>query len=355
MPSVWRVGCSASPPPCSWSESGAGRSWSTPTNWPTRSARWRRATWCPIVWPLGWRPSSSMPGSMVPALRSRPIRCWPTRRSGRSSSSSWPRVWKRRPRATRAEASVDVAAILLPASGQITTGLNEAGVPVNAEQVEAALSQLDPLVIRDPARSAIRRGFLAAGSQSGHGRDARRVAHALRRNCLHRHVDGSDASIQGAAHPLRARGALVCCAAANRFMACRPGGRKGALPGELRAPGELEMDGAADHRPGRDGRGDRLPRVPPAGQTGGSVPLRRRAAHTPRSMIPVTMRMVFTHLVGRGSNPTRAPQQEPGPSAERQTVRSRHQRVVAEGGSPDRPGSGRRRPGSCHSPGRPSR
>jgi len=47
--------------------------------------------------------------------------------------------------------SVDVAAVLLPASGQITTGLNEAGVPVNAEQVEAALSQLDPLVIRDPA------------------------------------------------------------------------------------------------------------------------------------------------------------------------------------------------------------
>ncbi len=47
--------------------------------------------------------------------------------------------------------SVDVAAILVPASGQITTGLNEAGVPVTTEQVEAALSQLDPLVIRDPS------------------------------------------------------------------------------------------------------------------------------------------------------------------------------------------------------------
>ena len=47
--------------------------------------------------------------------------------------------------------SVDVAAILVPASGQIATGLNEAGVPVSAERVEAALAQLDPLVIRDPA------------------------------------------------------------------------------------------------------------------------------------------------------------------------------------------------------------
>jgi hypothetical protein len=45
--------------------------------------------------------------------------------------------------------TVDVAAILLPASGQITTGLNEAGVPVTNEQVETALARLDPLVIRD--------------------------------------------------------------------------------------------------------------------------------------------------------------------------------------------------------------
>ncbi|HJQ91230.1 MAG TPA: hypothetical protein VJ950_05945 [Acidimicrobiia bacterium] len=45
--------------------------------------------------------------------------------------------------------TVDVAAILLPASGQITTGLNEAGVPVTNDQVEAALARLDPLVIRD--------------------------------------------------------------------------------------------------------------------------------------------------------------------------------------------------------------
>ena len=47
--------------------------------------------------------------------------------------------------------SVDVAAILIPASGQIATGLNEAGVPVSTERVEAALSQLDPIVIRDPS------------------------------------------------------------------------------------------------------------------------------------------------------------------------------------------------------------
>ena len=46
--------------------------------------------------------------------------------------------------------TIDVAAILLPASGQITTGLNEAGVPVTNEQVEAALARLDPLVVRDP-------------------------------------------------------------------------------------------------------------------------------------------------------------------------------------------------------------
>ncbi|MGH8872617.1 MAG: hypothetical protein ACRDWS_11630 [Acidimicrobiia bacterium] len=48
-------------------------------------------------------------------------------------------------------ASVDVAAILLPAAGQITAGLHEAGVPVTPGQVEAAVAQLDPLVIRDPA------------------------------------------------------------------------------------------------------------------------------------------------------------------------------------------------------------
>lgn len=48
-------------------------------------------------------------------------------------------------------ASVDVAAVLMPAAAQITAGLNEAGVPVTPEQVEAAVAQLDPLVIRDPA------------------------------------------------------------------------------------------------------------------------------------------------------------------------------------------------------------
>jgi hypothetical protein len=47
--------------------------------------------------------------------------------------------------------SVDVAAILTPASDRIASGLNEAGVPVTAEQVVAALSRLDPIVVRDPA------------------------------------------------------------------------------------------------------------------------------------------------------------------------------------------------------------
>lgn len=57
-------------------------------------------------------------------------------------------------------ASVDVAAILLPASGQISTGLNEAGMPVTTQQVEAALTQLDPLVVRDPSD----RPFVGASS-----------------------------------------------------------------------------------------------------------------------------------------------------------------------------------------------
>jgi len=57
-------------------------------------------------------------------------------------------------------ATVDVAAILLPASGQITAGLNEAGVPVQTSQVEAALAGLDPLVIRDAAD----RPFIGASS-----------------------------------------------------------------------------------------------------------------------------------------------------------------------------------------------
>jgi hypothetical protein len=46
--------------------------------------------------------------------------------------------------------SVDVAAILRPSAGEITAGLNEAGVPVSTGQVEDALSELDPLVIREP-------------------------------------------------------------------------------------------------------------------------------------------------------------------------------------------------------------
>jgi hypothetical protein len=56
--------------------------------------------------------------------------------------------------------SVDVAAILVPASGQIASGLNEAGVPVTSGQVEVALSQLDPLVIRNSAD----RPFVGAAS-----------------------------------------------------------------------------------------------------------------------------------------------------------------------------------------------
>jgi hypothetical protein len=57
-------------------------------------------------------------------------------------------------------ASLDVAAILVPATGQITSGLNQAGVPVTAAQVEAALAQLDPLVIREPSD----RPFVGASS-----------------------------------------------------------------------------------------------------------------------------------------------------------------------------------------------
>lgn len=47
--------------------------------------------------------------------------------------------------------SVDVAGILGPSSAEITAGLNAAGVPVSPEQVEVALSELDPLVIREPS------------------------------------------------------------------------------------------------------------------------------------------------------------------------------------------------------------
>ena len=56
--------------------------------------------------------------------------------------------------------TVDVAAILAPASGQITSGLNEAGLPVTEEAVGAALSRLDPIAIRDPAD----RPLIGAGS-----------------------------------------------------------------------------------------------------------------------------------------------------------------------------------------------
>lgn len=48
-------------------------------------------------------------------------------------------------------ATLDVASVLVPATGQITDGLNQAGVPVTAAQVEATLAGLEPLVIRDPS------------------------------------------------------------------------------------------------------------------------------------------------------------------------------------------------------------
>jgi hypothetical protein len=48
-------------------------------------------------------------------------------------------------------ASVDVGGILRPSAGPIAAGLNDAGVPVSAGQVESALAELDPLVIRDPS------------------------------------------------------------------------------------------------------------------------------------------------------------------------------------------------------------
>ncbi|HSK07592.1 MAG TPA: hypothetical protein VK990_08750 [Acidimicrobiia bacterium] len=59
-----------------------------------------------------------------------------------------------------AGASLDVAAILVPATGQITSGLNDAGVPVTSAQVETALASLDPLVIREPSD----RPFVGASS-----------------------------------------------------------------------------------------------------------------------------------------------------------------------------------------------
>jgi hypothetical protein len=49
-----------------------------------------------------------------------------------------------------AGSSVDVAAILLPSSAEIADGLNDAGVPASTGEVEEALADLDPLVIREP-------------------------------------------------------------------------------------------------------------------------------------------------------------------------------------------------------------
>jgi hypothetical protein len=52
-------------------------------------------------------------------------------------------------------ASVDVAAILAPSSAEISEGLNDAGLPVSAAEVEAALAGLDPLVIRGPSEQPL--------------------------------------------------------------------------------------------------------------------------------------------------------------------------------------------------------
>jgi hypothetical protein len=49
-----------------------------------------------------------------------------------------------------AGSSVDVAAILLPSSADIAAGLSGAGVPASTDDVEDALADLDPLVIREP-------------------------------------------------------------------------------------------------------------------------------------------------------------------------------------------------------------
>ncbi|MDP9143727.1 MAG: hypothetical protein M3N43_03365 [Actinomycetota bacterium] len=51
--------------------------------------------------------------------------------------------------------SVDVSGILGPSSAEITAGLNAAGVPVSSAEVEGALAELDPLVIRDPSQKPL--------------------------------------------------------------------------------------------------------------------------------------------------------------------------------------------------------
>ena len=125
-----------------------------------------------------------------------------------------------------------MAAILLPASGQIATGLNRGRCAGDQDQVEAALTQLDPLVVRDPSDRPLRRRVLPAGGESRHSCGAWRTAHAVRRERPTSPCRGSDAGVQGAAHPLRPAPSSPCCC--GSALAGRSGGWKGAVPGELR-------------------------------------------------------------------------------------------------------------------------
>ena len=227
--------------------------------------------------------------------------------------------------------TIDVAAILLPASGQITTGLNEAGVPVTNEQVEAALARLDPLVVRDPTHQPL------VGAISPLAANLGMAACSGRCSCFSQELRTSSCrwigcERSGRCSPASPSGrfrSLCCCESGLGLSIRRAEGRRSV---RVSRSWKLEMDGAPDHRPRRDGCGDRVPRLSPAGQTGGSVPLRIRAAHTPRSMTPVPTRMVFSHLVGRGST-------RPEPRAETTPIRRLTRRrstapgVVADGGA----------------------
>ena len=129
--------------------------------------------------------------------------------------------------------TIDVAAILLPASGQITTGLNEAGVPVTNEQVEAALARLDPLVVRDPTDQPL----VGASSPL-----AANLGTAAMLGALLMLIAGT-AYIVMSMDRMRAFRALLTrfalgrallrSAAANRVLACRSGGRDGRRSGRV--------------------------------------------------------------------------------------------------------------------------
>ena len=197
--------------------------------------------------------------------------------------------------------TVDVAAILLPASGQITTGLNEAGVPVTNEQVEAALARLDPLVIRD----ATDQPFVGASSPLAANLGTAAMLGALLM------LFAGTAYIVMSMDRMRAFRALLTRFAlgALSFAVLLRIGSWLVDPEGGRAPFRESFALLANSKwmvPLTIGLVAMAAAIvfrvfPPAGQTGGRVPLRRRAAHTPRSMTPVPMRMVFTHLVGRGS------------------------------------------------------